>query len=252
ATGLRNELKAPALAVVVHPTDSDTVFVGTTVGVYKGTMHHPAHVFPTWSWEPFSIGLPEAAVQDLAFFRDPPTGTPTTLLLRAPLQTRGVGKVDRLADCDEQTYLRVHKLDSRRRPVTSTHNPMGGALDPFLSPDVVIRPGPPVSPETAPKPPTAFFPIDAKNQTPSFELWTFQTAFRQVEPACRPTGSWSDAFETLLVDYKKNHGLGDKARIDEPDWTNVVTDARVYAQPWASALPTEADVLQLVMDENKK
>jgi hypothetical protein len=250
ATKLRDAVKAPALAVAVHPVDPNTVYVGTAVGVWRGTFHPPpAAGAPFWDWSTFSIGLPEAAVQDLAFYREPTAGAPTMLLLRAALQARGVWEVDLLDPCDEQTYLRVHALDSRRRARTSLDNPTGPPVAPFLSPDILIRPAPPVNPELAPKPASGSLPIHEKHINPSFDLWTFQTAFRQLEPACRPTGRWSDTFETLLVDYKQGHGLGALPLIDVATWENVVTETRVYAPPWAGATPTEADFVQLVVDE---
>lgn len=250
-TKLRDAVKAPALAVVIHPKDANTVYVGTTVGVWRGTFKpDPGGGAPTWVWSTFSTGLPEAAVQDLAFFHDP--GPPEMLLLRAALQSRGVWEVDLLADCDEQTYLRLHGLDSRRRAQTSLENPLlpGISLDRFLSPDILIRPGPPVVPETAPKPPAGKLPIDKAHHARSFWLWTFQTAFRMIEPSCRPTGSWSDTFETLLVNYKRGTpALGATPNIDQATWDDVVTDARVYQAPWSGVQPTEADFVQLVMDE---
>ncbi|HEX3609326.1 MAG TPA: hypothetical protein VHU14_06630 [Solirubrobacterales bacterium] len=259
ATKLRDAVKAPALAVAVHPTDGNTVFVGTTLGVWKGTYSHPAGSDPVWIWSTFSAGLPEAAVQELAFFRDPPGGAPTMLLLRAALQSRGVWEVDLLAPCDEKTYLRVHGRDSRRRPVTSLADPMnppGVDLDALASPDVAIRPAPPNSAATVPAvPEAAALPIGA-GQRPgqpyeqwSFQLWTFQTAFRQIEPACRPTGHWLETFERLLVAYKQANGLGATPTIDQATWTNVVTQARVYQPPWDGPVPTEADLRQLLRGE---
>ncbi len=253
ATKLREAVKAPALAVAVHPVDSDTVFVGTTAGVWKGAFSHPGGADPTWAWTQFSSGLPEAAVQDLAFFRDPASGAPTMLLLRAALQSRGAWELDLLAPCDEKTYLRVHPLDTRRRPVTPLAKPMSALavdFDPFASPDILIRPAPPVSAATMPAPPAdAFFPLDKSHHSWGFELWTFQTAFRQLEPSCRPTGNWTKTFEALLVDYKSANGLGAAPAIDKPTWTNVVTQARVYRPPWDGPSPTEADLEQLVMGE---
>lgn len=259
ATKLRDAVEAPALAVAVHPTDSDTVFVGTTVGVWKGTYSHPAGSDPVWTWSTFSAGLPEAAVQDLAFFRDPPGGTPTMLLLRAALQSRGAWEVDLLAPCDEQTYLRVHRLDTRRRPVTSLADPMNApaiTFSPFASPDIAIRPAPPPNAAAMPpSPPAAALPIGPGPHPGEtyeqwrFRLWTFQTAFRALEPACRPTGRWSDTFETLLVAYKQASGLGNAHAIDQATWTNVVTQARVYQPPWDGPVPTEADLLQLLAGE---
>jgi predicted transposase YbfD/YdcC len=125
ATGLRATV--PALAVVVHPTDPNTVFVGTTVGVYRGTLTHPAGSDPLWTFTRLNNGLPEVAVQDLAFYRDPPTGTPTMLLLPAATQSRGAWEVDLLAPKDEKTYLPVHDLDTRRRPITPLAKPMNSA-----------------------------------------------------------------------------------------------------------------------------
>jgi hypothetical protein len=252
ATKLREAVKAPALAVAVHPVESNTVYVGTTVGVWRGTFSRQAGADPVWVWSTFSNGLPEAAVQDLGFFRDPPSGAPTMLLLRAALQSRGVWEVDLLAPCDEKTYLRVHPLDTRRRSTTPLSNPMNAAM-PFTlfdSPDIVIRPAPPPNAASMPAtPPAGFFPINGKRHSWSFELWTFQTAFRQLEPGCRPTGQWSDTFAAQLVDYKSGHSLGKASEIDLATWQNVVTQARVYQPPWDVLSPTEADLAQLVMDE---
>jgi hypothetical protein len=259
ATKLRDAVEAPALAVAVHPTDGNTVFVGTAVGVWQGTFSHPAGSDPVWTWSTFSAGLPEAAVQDLAFYRDPPSGTPRMLLLRAALQARGVWEVDLLAPCDEQTYLRAHRLDSRRRPVTSLADPMNAPVitfSPFASPDIAIRPAPPLSAATMPPtPPASAFPISSglhpgeSYEQWRFRLWTFQTAFRQLEAACRPTGRWSDTFETLLVAYKQANGLGTTPTIDQATWTNVVTQARIWQPPWDGPVPTEADLLQLLQGE---
>jgi hypothetical protein len=254
ATKLHDAVKAPALSVAVHPVDGDTVYVGTTVGVWKGKFSRAAGADPHWDWTPYSTGLPEAVVQDLAFFRDPPTGAPTTLLLRAAVESRGVWEVDLLAPCDEKTYLRLHALDTRRRTSTSLADPMrpAGTFSPFESPDVTIRPAQPVSAATMPKPPAAPFLPYKKGSVNTYDLWTFQTAFRQLVPECRPTGEWSKTFDNLLLDYKKANTVGDHpnvAEIDLKTWQNVVTQARVYRAPWDGPVPTEVDLLQLTMDE---
>ena len=253
ATGLRFGVKAPALAVAVHPTDPTTVFVGTTIGVYQGKFQPDVGGgVPAWQFFEFSKGLPEAAVQDLAFFYDP---AEPLLLLRAALQSRGVWEVDLLGPCDEKTYLRAHGYDSRRRAQTSLVDPSGpstfGPLDQFASPDILVRPRPPADAASTPGPP-AILPIDASHHSRSGSLWTFQTAFRAVEPRCRPTGRWSKAFESQLVAYKKKpeNALGAAPVIDAATWTNVVTQARVWQQPWDGPAPTEADFLQLVMDDD--
>ena len=167
----------------------------------------------------------------------------------------GVGGRSAGGPCDEKTYLRVHPLDTRRRDTTPLTKPMSAPaaqFELFDSPDVVIRPAPPVSTATMPKtPPDAFFPIDKNHHSCGFELWTFQTAFKGHVPACRPTGNWTDAFETLLVAYKTDPAvaLGASPSIDKATWENVVTQARVYQPPWGGPSPTEADLAQLVWGE---
>ena len=57
----------------------------------------------------------------------------------------------------------------------------------FDSPDIAVRPAKPISAATKPAVPSAgFFPINENNHNPSFELWTFQTAFHQLEPQLPP------------------------------------------------------------------
>ena len=51
----------PTHAVAVDPDSPSDVYVGTDVGVWKGTRSGT-----TWTWTPFSQGLPEAAVTDLS------------------------------------------------------------------------------------------------------------------------------------------------------------------------------------------
>lgn len=244
ATGLRATSKAPALAVVAHPTDINTVYVGTSSGVYKGTFSRTAEGEPTWVWTDYNMGLPEAAVQDLAIYHDP--GAPM-MLLRAALQARGVWEVDLLGPCDEKTYLRAHSYDMRRRAQTSLVDPLKAAgapeMDLFRSPDINLRPAPPTTAAQVPTAPAAT--LNAASPTPSHDLWTFQTAFRMLVPACRPTGTWSKAFAAQLVAYKSANGLAATPTVDGPTWTIVVTQARAWQPPWDGDGPTEADLRQL-------
>jgi hypothetical protein len=212
--------------------------------VFQGTFTRAVGGDPAWVWTDYMVGLPEAAVQDLAIFSDPAA---PLKLLRAALQARGVWEVDLLGPCDEKTYLRVHGFDMRRRPSTSLVDPLNAAGSPdlqlFRSPDINVRPAPPVTAAQVPGPP-AIAPAFG-GPDPSFALWTFQTAFRNLVPACRPTGRWSKAFESQLVSYKSANGLGVGKSVDNATWTNVVTQARVWQPPWDGDGPTEADLLQL-------
>lgn len=131
-----DRIVAPALSVVVDPTDVSIVYVGTSVGVVKGKLTLTAGT-PTWTWAVFDNGLPEAAVQDLSVFHD---GELT--LLRAALQARGVWEVDlRAPVATAQTFLRVHPSDTRRRRTTAlTGPPTRGEtnLRYDASPDIVV------------------------------------------------------------------------------------------------------------------
>jgi hypothetical protein len=52
----------PANDVVVHPTDANTIFVATDMGIYRGTLSGGS-----WSWCPYMNGFPQTAlVEDLS------------------------------------------------------------------------------------------------------------------------------------------------------------------------------------------
>jgi hypothetical protein len=56
----------PANKIVVHPSNSNVVYVATDMGVYQGTLSGGA-----WSWGTFSAGMPQAVmVNDLAVHVD--------------------------------------------------------------------------------------------------------------------------------------------------------------------------------------
>ncbi len=93
-------LDVPAHAIAIHPADPNTLFLGTDVGVWKGvktatpssssssSSDSSASGVTTlaWTWTPFSDGLPEAAIQDLAI-------QPTAQKLRAATHGRGVWEI---------------------------------------------------------------------------------------------------------------------------------------------------------------
>jgi hypothetical protein len=71
----------PTHAVAVDPDNTSNVYVGTDVGVWKGTRSGTS-----WTWTPFSPGLPEAAVTDLAVHS-------AARKLRAATHGRGVWEI---------------------------------------------------------------------------------------------------------------------------------------------------------------
>lgn len=249
-TGLRNHntppddvgTEAPALAVLVDPDDKNTVYVGTSVGVWRGTLTLTGDT-PNWKWSIFSNGLPETAVYDLSFFNH--TGLK---LLRAALGSRGIWEVD-LSQSPRpvaRTFARVHAFDTRRGAFTSLNNPVAEADDElrflwYVSPDVRIRPAPggPVPPVPDGDIDWTSFPGDAYTH----ELWTFQTAFRVAQPLCRPDGVWTEQFQALL---RTHFG---QIRITTARWNQIVTAANVFQNPWGNIEPTELDLFELIVEQ---
>jgi hypothetical protein len=129
---------APALGVVVDPDDRNTVYVGTSVGVVKGTLTIDGTPPFHWDWEQFVNGLPEAAVQDLSI-----RTYGGVKLLRVALQSRGVWEVDiGNSTASPLTYLRLYRTDTRRVLPTPTSGPLlAGDQSPVPydnSPDIVV------------------------------------------------------------------------------------------------------------------
>lgn len=129
----------PAHAVVVDPDHTNTVYVGTDVGVWRGTKAGAA----TWTWAVYSQGLPESAIVDLAIHRQ-------ARLLRASTHGRGVWEIelDAASGADPDLYLRANYADTGRIPGGARHAWIEGAPDPtrqgaavyhWMSADVKVR-----------------------------------------------------------------------------------------------------------------
>ncbi len=258
----------PAYAVVVDPASPTEVYAGTVTGVWHGTRLGAAP-WVKWDPSPFVNGLPPAAVQDLTIWQDPANGAHSPRLLRAALQARGVWEVD-LAAANEpaRTYLRVHALDDRRMFPTPLANPRRSptatAEPPYASPDITVRPK--ASPATAPAWGFGSATINAAN-VPTYQLWTFQTAFRWVYPSVTAHGLWSQKFSDLVRVDRAARGLSAGRFIDQNLWNLVVGKVRltpsgavstntadplaVYRAPWQTplalnAVATEVDLIETV------
>jgi hypothetical protein len=283
-TGLRHALDSgavvgpvdPAYAVVVDPAATNEVYVGTVTGVWHGVR---SGAFPAyaWAWTPFVNGLPQATVQDLAVWTGPTGVAGAPRLLRAALQSRGVWEVDLAAAQEPQrTYLRVHERDDRRVFPTPMANPRQPVTAPqfgaFRSPDVTVRPANNVRPA-----PTWQLGGTSTIQgniggptstTPSYQLWTFQTAFRWFYPSLAADGLWSDQLAELIALHRSIAVLPAGKFIDRALWNLVVGTTRiglggvtstaaadplaVYREPWQSAMSldavaTEVDLTELVV-----
>jgi hypothetical protein len=248
-TGLREHGgKAPAYAVVVDPDDASIVYVGTAMGVWRGVFSAIGDATP-WQWTFFANGLPEAAVQDVAFFSH--NGLK---LLRAAVQARGVWEVDVSAAPAPalRTYLRVHAFDTRRTMPPAYDDPTSdNTLRWNMSPDIRLLPvrdaavAPPPPPRTVPA-----MPLEFRGSAPAYELWVFQSALRRAHPLCRATGEWNESFSRLVREVRRDQGLSDEALIDDQLWDHVVTAENAFHPPWGDGEPTEADLHELIIERD--
>ncbi|WP_259384421.1 hypothetical protein [Bacillus thuringiensis] len=137
-------LDIPAHAVIVDPSHQEIVYIGTDAGCWKGTRSLSGST-NTWTWNPFSQGLPEAAITNLAFHE-------RTRLLRAATHGRGVWEitVDAVSGLDPDIYLRVNYADTGRLNSGARNQWVEGAQDPtnknlsvyhWMSPDIKVRRG---------------------------------------------------------------------------------------------------------------
>ena len=242
-TGLRAEaVAAPVTAVLCDPANPDLVYVGTTVGVWRGTRTFPggAGSAPDWAWLALVNGLPEAAVEDLSLF-----DSGGMRLLRAAIASRGVWELDLVNDVEDLTYLRAHDDDLRRRPRALDRRRNGTTLRSWHgSPDVRPRLRPsdvPLTPPAAGSPWTQGTVGPAETET----LRRFQAALRsqKTDPRSRPTGVWDLYFEEVLRDHSAPV-VGGECQITAGFFGSVMTGTHANAEPWGSGTPSEADLYE--------
>lgn len=252
-TGLRNDAngaEAPAFAVVCDPDDSDLVYVGTAIGVFRGELSFTDGT-PSWSWTYLANGLPEATVHDLAFFNHA-----GVKLLRAALQARGVWELDLSTTpaSTRRTYVRAHPYDMRRiTPAVLDDAVQGrGATYPWnRSPDLVCRrsEAAAASPAAPPRPRSLPWRNAARD---AFDLWVFQTALRAAnQPLVVANGQWTPGFAAALRAFRVANGMSDRAIVDGATWDAVVTGERAFSDPWGDDEPTEADIHELIVERRE-
>jgi hypothetical protein len=261
---------APVTAIVCDPAFPNEVYVGTTVGVWKGVRTQVGNADPEWDWQSRVNGLPEAAVEDLAIFSDG-----SLRLLRAAIAARGTWELRLdVADVADLTYVRVHNDDLRYRvaPVDlvtgkrvlkqrdlSTDRSWHG------SPDVRPR----VAPAAMPVPTSLTVAIPWQQSTftsvvspPSIQqtrqLRRFQAALRSKtgDPRVRPTGVWDSYFNEVLRDLGSPllpaPAPPNTVCITKAFWDATMSvPADASAEPWGTGIPLEADLYDFV-DELKE
>jgi hypothetical protein len=255
-TGLRTDasgVPAPVTAIVCDPDFPDEVYVGTTVGVWRGLRTQIGDANPAWTWSARLNGLPEAAVEDLAIFSDG-----GLRLLRAGIAARGVWEL-RLdqADVVDTTYLRCHDDDLRYR-LSAVQLQRDGrtARSWHGSPDVRPRAAPATiaAPATLPWGARAIA-ASGIARFQSADLARFQAALRSSlnDPRITPTGKWDAYVSEVLRDIgapvvivPASGATPQRAvpTIDATLWNNTMQAPHATREPWGTGVPTEADLIE--------
>lgn len=240
ATGLRRDgVPAPVTAIVCDPAFPDEVWVGTTIGVWKGERSLADPAAPTWTWSSRVNGMPEAAVEDLALYSHD-----GLRLLRAGIASRGVWEL-RLdtQDVADLAYLRVHEDDLRYRDNASLLGRDGTTARSWhASPDIRPR----RAALAVPLPATLPWARGAPPAIDTEQLRRFQSALRARtgDLRVRATGQWDDAFNEVLRSLEAPTIAPHTVRIDRPYWERSMVVPWVGAEPWGTDRPTSVDLME--------
>jgi hypothetical protein len=232
---------APVTGIVCDPAFPNEVYVGTTVGVWKGVRTQAGNADPAWTWESRVNGLPEAAVEDLAIFSDG-----GLRLLRAAIAARGVWELRLdVADVVDLAYLRAHDDDLRYRArAIDKQRDLVTARSWHGSPDVRPR----LSPLSRPAPSSLPWTQTTAGTDPEL-LRRFQAALRARtgDQRVRATGRWDDYFNEVLRDLgapmmPSPPAAANTVSINKAFWNLSMVAPHATAEPWGGAVPTEADL----------
>lgn len=240
ATELRSKgVPAPVTSIVCDPDLPDEVWVGTTIGVWKGVRNLADPAAPSWTWSARVNGLPEAAVEDLVLFsRD------GLRLLRAGIASRGVWEL-RLdtADVADLAYLRVHEDDLRHRASASLLGRDGTTERSWhASPDVRPR----CAALAVPPPPTLPWTRGSLMASDTEALRRFQSALRARtgDPRVRATAQWDAHFNEVLRSLGAPIIAPQTVRIDQGYWNLSMVTPFATAEPWGAGRPSSADLIE--------
>lgn len=246
-TGLRshpNGVPAPVTSILCDRDHPEQVWVGTTVGLWRGVRTLDGTGGATWDWEPRVNGLPEACVEDLALFSDG-----GLRILRAAIASRGVWELRLdVAEVSDLTYLRAHDDDLRYRASAITVQRDGQTVRSWHgSPDVRPRVAP-----TALAPPGTLPWRRGSFSSNTEGLRRFQSALRSRtgDARVRATGQWDDYFNEVL----RGNGAPllpapappNTVGITSAFWTaQMAAAADATREPWGAGIPTEEDLHEL-------
>ncbi len=253
-TGLRNDpdgAPAPVTAIVCDPDHPGEVWVGTTIGVWRGVRTINGADPPTWDWEARVNGLPEAAVEDLEIFSDG-----GVRLLRAAIAARGLWEL-RLdtSDVTDLVYVRAHDDDLRHRTrAVETQRDLTTPRSWHGSPDVRPR----IAPANVPPPSDLHWTRGYFGLDDGTALRRFQAALRSSagDLRVRATGDWDDYFDEVLRDLGAPivppPSTPNLVSIDSTFWNAHMQAPHDVAEPWdpvpptgTHATPTEEDLYEL-------
>jgi hypothetical protein len=161
-------------------------------------------------------------------------------LLRAAIVARGVWELRLGGDVEDVTYVRCHDDDLRYRGTAEEHaRDLVTVRSWHGSPDVRPR----LAPAALPAP--TDLPWSFASQPSGTRLRRFQASARSKfagDPRLRANGTWDRYFDEAL----KDHGcptVAGAASVDQAFYDSVVTGTHRTALPWATAVPTLADLL---------
>lgn len=247
-------------ALLVDPRHREKVYVGTPIGLFRGTMTTHSGAPPTWAWEDLSIGLPESGVTDLSFHRD-------THRLRVSLLGGAVWELDVDAapgPLPQRVRLRAFAGDLRHRTFPADAQlavPRRGATRPYVassyepvrwdeSPDIRVRRAV-ESPSWLPSTPIAVRGAGER----SYPLQALQAALRATfGPSAPGMGFDDEAFAAYIHPHLAN-GLSRTPRVTPADWgilTNRVPTALRGTLPLTDPTGAAVDPVEattVVLDE---
>ena len=256
-TGLRTKTTAAALAVAVEPGHLETVYVGTTIGVFRATISlQRRHDRCSEPWTRLDNGLPDVAVQDLAIYsqwaRSACCGPPPRRAASGSSTSPARSPTARTCGCTPTTAGAHRRRSWPRRSSPQVPDPADATktiptdYSWHASPDIRVHPQ---LGEDMPAPAGNLTQANpGGGRRPRWRLWRFQAALHRVDRRCEATGTWTDEFDAVL----RANGVPRPAgvtTITPAYWNSIVQPPNLDQTPWDTPDPMEADLAELLPTE---